>query len=209
MGNGAQAIGDGTANTAIGANASANLANSAAWGAGATATRANQQVFGTAANTYTMAGIASAASKTAQGAPTSLVTSNASGDLAAYTPSELGLATSSDVAGLQSDINRLGSDVAGLQSDINRLGRRDQQLTEGIATVASLAQPILLPGQHFAMRAGWGGFDDANAVGFSAAGVLANNLLRPGFGSLVLDGGVGVGTNQGEVAGRAGMSFGW
>jgi hypothetical protein len=96
-----------------------------------------------------------------------------------------------------------------LQSDINRLGRRDQQLTEGIATVASLAQPILLPGQHFAMRAGWGGFDDANAVGFSAAGVLANNLLRPGFGSLVLDGGVGVGTNQGEVAGRAGMSFGW
>jgi trimeric autotransporter adhesin len=103
----------------------------------------------------------------------------------------------------------LQSDVAGLQTDINRLGRRDEDLTEGIATVASLAQPILLPGQHFAVRAGWGGFDDANAVGVSAAGVLATNLIRPGYGSLVVDGGVGIGTNQGEVSGRAGLNFGW
>jgi hypothetical protein len=131
----------------------------------------------------------------AGGAPTSLVTSNSSGDLAAYTFAELGLATTGD--------------VSNLQSQINRLGRRDKELTEGIATIASLAQPILLPGQHFAMRAGWGGYDDASAVGFSAAGVVASNLLSQGRGTLTLDGGVGFGTSEGEVAGRAGMSFGW
>jgi hypothetical protein len=59
------------------------------------------------------------------------------------------------------------------------------------------------------MTAGWGGFDNANAVGFSAAGVLADNLFRPGSGTLALYGGVGVGTSEGMIAGRAGLSFGW
>jgi hypothetical protein len=112
-----------------------------------------------------------------------------------YTPQQLGLASTSQVAGLQSQIDHLGA--------------RDNELAEGIATVAALAQPVILPGQRFAMRAGWGGYDDANAIGLSAAGVLAQNLLRPGSGSLVLDGGVGFGTQEGEVAGRAGLSLGW
>jgi trimeric autotransporter adhesin len=152
-------------------------------------------MFGTASNTYTMAGITSGASRTAQGAPTHLVTSNTGGDLAAHTFAELGLATTGD--------------VAGLQTQINRLGRRDRELTEGIAAVSALAQPIHLPGQHFAVRAGWGGYDDANAVGFSAAGVVASNLLSQGRGTLTLDGGLGFGTDEGEVAGRAGATIGW
>jgi hypothetical protein len=152
-------------------------------------------MLGTASTTYTMAGIASDASKSAQGAPTHLVTSNAAGDLAAYTAGDLGLATAGQ--------------VSGLQSQINSLGRRDRELTEGLAAVASMAQPVLLPGQRVAMRAGWGGYDDSNAVSFTMAGVLAGNLLRPGFGSLVIDGGLGVGTDQGELAGRAGLTFGW
>lgn len=151
--------------------------------------------MGTASTTYTMAGVASDASKLAQGSPTHLVTSNSSGDLAAYTFSELGLAS--------------GGDVLNLQGQINHLGRRDDELTEGIAAVVALAQPILDPGQSFGMTAAWGGFDDANAVGVSAAGVLRRNLLRPGSGTLALFGGVGVGTSEGQVAGRAGMSFGW
>jgi len=48
--------------------------------------------------------------------------------------------------------------------------------------------------------AGWGGFDDANAVGVSAAGLLAGNLIRIGLGTLVLDGGLGIGTDQFEGA---------
>ena len=94
--------------------------------------------------------------------------------------------------------------MSNLQSQINGLGRRDRELTEGIASVAALAQPMLLPGQHFAMRAGWGSYDDANAVGFSAAGVVASSLLSQGRGTLTLDGGVGFGTSEGEMAGRAG-----
>jgi len=217
---GTNAFAAGTGDTAVGQGASvgadngsafgtgaivlAGHTNSTAIGAGATTTRANQVMVGTSSTTYTTPGITSSASKSAQGSPTHIVTSNAGGDLAAYTPSELGLLTTADLSGFATQ-----GDVSNLQSQINRLGRRDQKLTEGIATVASLAQPILLPGQHFAARAGWGGFDDANAVGISAAGVLASNVLSQGRGTLTLDGGVGFGTDEGEVAGRAGMSFGW
>jgi hypothetical protein len=88
-------------------------------------------------------------------------------------------------------------DVAGLQSQINRLGKRDDELTEGLAAVVALAQPILRSGQHFGVSAGWGGYADVSAIGFSAAGVLADNLLRPGSGTLALYGGLGVGTSEG------------
>jgi hypothetical protein len=71
------------------------------------------------------------------------------------------------------------------ETQIDRLAQRDNKLAEGIAIVAALAQPVLLPGQHFAMRAGWGGYDSANAVAFSAAGVIADNLLRSGHGNPV------------------------
>ena len=210
MGLAAEAIGDGTRNTAVGSGSKANFANSAAFGANATATRTNQMVFGVAAgpgaagNTYTMGGITSSTSKAAQGAPTSLVTSNATGDLAAYTFSEIGLATTADLSGFATK-----GDLSGLQSQINRLGRRDSELAEGIATAVALAQPMMMPGQHFAMRAGWGNFDGSDAIGLSAAGVLANNMLRPGSGTLILDGGVGFGTDEGIVVGRAGATFGW
>jgi hypothetical protein len=142
-----------------------------------------------------MAGIASNASRQVQGAPGYLVTSNVDGDLAAYTPSQLGLASTSD--------------VQGLQMQINRLDRRNDELTEGIASSAALAQPIFLPGQSFAMQVSWGNFDSANAFGVTAAGVVARNLLRPGGGALVLNGGVGVGTDQGVVTTRVGLGFGW
>ena len=54
-----------------------------------------------------------------------------------------------------------------------------------------------------------GNFDNANAFSVSAAGVLADNLLRPGGGTLALYGGVGVGAEEGMVTSRAGVSFGW
>ena len=181
VGQGARVEADNGSSFGTGATVLAGHTGSTAVGAGATTTRADQVMLGTASDTYTMAGITSGASKAAQGAPTHLVTSNASGDLAAYSYSELGLATQKDVG----------------------------RLNEGIAAVAALAQPILDPGQSFGMTPAWGGFDDANAVGVSAAGVLARNLLRPGSGTLALFGGVGFGTNEGQVAGRAGMSFGW
>jgi autotransporter adhesin len=205
--NGGAAFGDfasasGANSTAIGPHSSAAYANSAAFGNGAEATRENQQVFGTVSNTYTMAGLTTKASRHAQGTPAYIVTSNAGGDLAAYTPHQLELASTSDIDSLRGGINSL-------QGDINRLGNRDLELTEGIATAAALAQPVLRSGQHFGVTAGWGGFDNANAVAFSAAGILTDNMFRPGIGTLALYGGVGVGTDEGVVTSRAGVSFGW
>jgi hypothetical protein len=195
VGQGAQVLADQGSAYGAGAVVGAGHTNAAAFGAGAATTRANQQVFGTEQNTYTMTGIASNASRQAQGTPSYLVTSNAGGDLAAYTPGQLGLATSGD--------------ISGLQGQINGLGRRDNELTEGIATSFALAQPILEAGQRFGMTAAWGSSDEANAIGFSAAGVLARDLLRPGSGTLALFGGLGVGTKEGQAGGRAGISFGW
>jgi hypothetical protein len=179
IGKGAQAIGSGTSNTAVGANAHANFANSSAFGAGATATRENQQAFGTATNTYTMAGLASVASKAAQGTPTHLVTSNAQGDLAAYTFAELGLATSSDLA---------------------ETNRRVQTNTQGVAIALSLAgTPMLLPSEAIAVAAGWGTFEGESAFGASGAVRVDRNVQ--------LNGGIGFAGNS--VGGRAGVRVGW
>jgi hypothetical protein len=204
VGAGARVEADSSSAFGTGAHVLSGHTNSTALGTGATTTRANQIMMGTGTTTYTMAGIASNASKAAQGSPTHLVTSNAAGDLAAYTPHELGLATTADLAGFATK-----GDVSALQGQIDKLDQRDRKLTEGLAVVASLAQPMMLAGQKFAMRGGWGGYGDANAVSFTAAGVLAQNVLRQGYGTLVVDGGVGFGTDEGETVSRAGLSFGW
>jgi hypothetical protein len=181
--------------TSIGAHSQASGRNSSAIGTGAVATRDNQVAVGSAASTYTLAGVTSSQSKQRQSGPVEIVTSDGGGNLATANSKQLGLASQSQ--------------VSGLSSRVDALGQRDNQLTEGIAVVASLAQPILPSGKQFAMRAGWGAYDGANALGFSAAGVVASNLLRPGAGVVILDGGLGVGADEGEVAGRAGLNFAW
>jgi hypothetical protein len=54
----------------------------------------------------------------------------------------------------------------------------------------------------------WGGFDSENAIGLSAAGVVARDLLGSGT-RVSLGGGGGVGTRKGRVGGRAGVQFSW
>lgn len=192
--NGPQAIGDrsfaggvasvaqGTSSLAMGDGAEALMDNSTAIGTGAQATRAGQQAFGTATNTYTMAGISSAASKAAQSGPTQLVTTDANGNLA--------------------------TDGGAIQSQINALGKRDDELAEGIAISLALNLPIFHAGQTFAVNVGWGGFDGENALGFTAAGVVNQGGLGPGS-TVTLYGGVGAGGNEGTVAGKSGVSFGF
>ena len=63
-------------------------------------------------------------------------------------------------------------------------------------------------GQSFALRMGYGNFDGSSAVGVAAAGLLD----KGSFGdrsTVTLDGGVGFGTSDGTVAGKAGLTFGW
>jgi hypothetical protein len=96
--------------------------------------------------------------------------------------------------------------VESINQSIKSLSKRDRELADGIAISLALAQPIFQPGQRFAMRAGWGNFDGSNALGVSAAGLLAS--FNNG-NTIVLDVGFGGGTRQNVYAGRAGLTFGW
>lgn len=94
------------------------------------------------------------------------------------------------------------------QRQIGSLRDRDKELSEGVAIALSLGAPTFLPGQEFAMRAGWGNFDGSDVFGVTAGGVID----RGSFGhnsSVILDGGVGFGLDTNTVAGKAGLSFGW
>lgn len=183
IGNSANATQDG--NIAIGQFANASHANSTAFGAGAQTTAANQMMFGTATNTYTMAGIASAASKAAQSGPVQVVTSDAGGNLATMDLAAL--------AGGSADLNEINS----------RLDRHDRKIeknTEGIAIALAMAGvPTLTQTETFAMSANWGAFEGEN--GFAAGGAL-----RVGQ-NMQVNGGIGFGGET--VGGRAGVRLGW
>ena len=174
--------------TAIGDNTVATQANSAAFGEGATASRANQQAFGTAANTYTMAGIASAASRSAQGAPTHFVMSNAGGDLAAFTPAELGLATAGDLNVINARLGEIDSVAS-------------KALTGVAMAFAMAGVPNLMPHEKFALAVNYGTFQGRHGVAFNTALKLHDNVQ--------LTAGVGYGANERLVGGRAGLRFGW
>jgi hypothetical protein len=193
IGNGVQVAG---ANAiAIGTGANANFDNSAAFGNGATVTRTNQQVFGTAGNTYTMPGIASAASKATQSGPLQVVTSVSSGNLATNTAAGLGLATSSDINSINSQLGIINSRI----SDID--GRTTKALNGVSMAFAMAGTPWLLPAERFAVSMNWGGFEGTSGVALNAAFRVGANVQAGG--------GVAYGANGGGVGGRAGLRFGW
>src|SRR4029078_10145796 len=117
----------------------ATFDNSAAFGTGAVGTRANQQVFGTAASTYTLAGLPSAASKAAQFGPTQLVTSDAAGNLATTSMSSMGIATMTDVAGINSRIASINTEIAGINSRLTDIQTEERR---GIAAAVAIASPM-------------------------------------------------------------------
>lgn len=185
MGESAAATGVGA--TAIGQGAQANFANSAAFGAGAQTTAANQVAIGTATNTYTMGGLTSAASTAAQTGPVSVVTTDASGNLAAVDLASLGLGASSTAL---SEIN-------------SRLDEHDKKIsknTEGVAIALAMAGvPTLTASEKFAMSANWGTFEGENGFAGGAAVRLDSNIQ--------VNGGIGFGNET--VGGRAGVRIGW
>lgn len=104
-------------------------------------------------------------------------------------------------AAQQIQINENTADILALQSNVQDLQQRDEELAEGIAVSMAIDAPLLRSGQTFAMRGGWGNFDGTHAAGVSAAGAISQNV--------VVDAGVGWGTSQGTVAGKAGVTIGW
>ena len=194
MGTGAIASGDGTINaiinnTAIGTAAHATGANSTAIGNGATATRADQQMFGTASNTYTMAGINTAASRAAQVGPTSIVTSDTAGNLAARSFADLGLASQSDISGINGRLDALNGRI----NDVNREARGGIAL----ALAASGLQFDTRPGK-VSLSGGYGNFkgESGFAVGLGYA-VSESMRFNAAFTAV----------RQGDIGARVGASW--
>ena len=200
--NGGAAFGDaaiatGTNATAVGPGASATFANSSAIGTGASTTAANQMALGTASNTYRMPGITSAASLAAQSGPTSFVTTDANGNLAA---------TSLSVP----NISNLTANVAALQQGFNTLQYDLQQGLHKANTGTAIALALggmanLQPGRRFALSGGWGNFQGNNALGVGATALVYDSKSY----AVVANAGVGFGVDTNVVGTRGVVSLQW
>ena len=207
IGNGATVGADNA--TAIGNGANATFANSAAFGNGATATRANQQMFGTATNAYTMVGITSAASQAAQSGALQLVTTDSGGNLAGRTAASLGLASTTDITAINSQIGGINSqlgiinaEIAGINNRLNDVDNRTSKALNGVAMAFAISGvPWLQPTERFAVAANWGTFQGTNGVALNAALRLGRNVQA--------EGGIAYGANGGGIGGRAGVRMGW
>lgn len=137
----------------------------------------------------------SIASKTAQGAPTHIVTSNAAGDLAAYTFDELGLDDPADIISIQNELNALNA-------RIDAVNRKADKAIEGVAMAFAMAgAPNLLPHERFAMTGSWGTFEGENGLAVNAVVRLAKRMQ--------LNGGVAWGLKESMAGGRVGLRLGW
>ncbi len=179
MGQGATA--SGVSSTALGQGSTAAFANSTAIGSGVTTTRANQVAVGTATNTYTLAGVSSAASLAAQSGPLRVVTTDAAGNLAtaSFAP----------------------QDISTLQSSVGVLQQQMKQAFEGTAIAIALGGTALPDNKKFAISTNWGNFRGQNAAGVSAQYRISNNL--------VANVGLGGGFQQGGIGSRAGVTLAW
>ena len=185
------AVGEGATAGGLGALSFGNLAsaaqdNSAAIGNGATSTRANQFVLGNAANTYTLTGIDSAASRAAQTGDTRFVTSDANGNLATASGPSVGALTSA-----------IGSNTAGVAANSRAITRNE----EGIAMAMALKAPYVPADRSYAMSAGVGAFGGSQALAVSMGARLNANTQ--------IDAGVTYGFNQRQVGGRVGVTWAW
>ncbi|OKO79856.1 YadA-like family protein, partial [Bradyrhizobium sp. NAS96.2] len=176
--------------TALGAGASASFSNSTAIGAGAAATAANQVAIGTASNTYRMAGVASAASLAAQSGPVSFVTSDAAGNLAtsSFNPA---------------NITSLQSQFTSLQSQV--MDNRFEARSGTAVALAAGSMPALQPGRKFALSAGYGNFEGANAFAIGATALLYDSKNY----AIIANAGGGIGLERSVAGGRGAVSIQW
>jgi trimeric autotransporter adhesin len=178
---GSNSIANGTNATALGAGSTATFSNSAAIGSGAATTRVNQVAVGTSTNTYTLAGVSSAASLAAQTGPVKVVTADAQGNLATASFSP--------------------QDISGLQSNVSVLQQQMRQAFEGTAIAIALGGASLPSDKRFAISTNWGNFRGQNAVGVAAQMRLTDYA--------VANLGIGGGFAQGGIGSRAGVTFAW
>jgi trimeric autotransporter adhesin len=188
---GANAVATGNNSSAFGAGAQAAFINSAAFGAGAVASRANQVVLGTTTNTYTLPGLTSAASNSAQSGTTQVVTTDAQGNLGTV-----------PLSGLGGGGGGAPFDPSALTAAIGQMDHRVNKAFTGVAMSFAMAGvPTVLPNEKFVFTLNWGTFQGENGSAVSAAfriykNVQANASFAYGFRE-----------NMGGA--RAGLRFGF
>lgn len=188
---------------AIGNSAVARADGAVAIGNGAVATRENQFALGTAANTYTTAGITSAASKAAQTGPTQLVTSDAGGNLATTSAASLGLATTTDLGAVNTQLSSVNTQLSALGSRMDVMNAQiDSNRTEarqGIAAAMALTSPSM---PSAAGRTSWA-VNAAYFRGETATGASLAHRLNTDF-PLAITGGYTYGGGSAH-GGRVGL----
>jgi len=85
---------------------------------------------------------------------------------------------------------------------------RIDENTEGVAIALALQNPDLVGNESFGLSVNWGGFDNANALGVAATGVLGRDVFGAGD-RLSIAGGVGIGMDDDTVGGRVGAQLSW
>jgi hypothetical protein len=159
-------------------------------------------VIGNTQNTYTLAGLPSAASRAAQTGSTNFVTSDAGGNLALSDFGPANIATlNNQVASLDGRVGSLESRVGGLEANVASLHRGLQRSYEGTAIALAMAGVTLPNDKNFAISGNWGTFRGENGFAATAVARITNNLYAHG--------GVGFGADHNSVGGRAGVTFAW
>ena len=180
---------------AIGDRSSANADNSVAIGAGVSTTRANQVAVGSESSTYTLAGVSSTASQTAQSGPTELVTADANGNLATidgatFLDARFNGALSAQNARIDAQGRRIDSNADDIEE--NRAG---------IAIALAMESPYVPANATFALSGGFGYYENESAFAFATS-----YRASPSF---VLSAGVGSGLNEKTVGARVGAQYSW
>jgi autotransporter adhesin len=184
----------GAAGISLGGGNNVAQAGAVAIGNGVTTTRANQIAVGNGGNTYTLAGINSAASLAAQTGAVRVVTADAAGNLATAN------ITIPDVGGLTNQVSALDGRVGALESSVLRLRRDMQRSFEGTALAMAMAGAVLPAGKNYALSGGWGTYRGENAFAASGVARLTDNLYAQAAIGLGMKGGVG---------GRLGLTLAW
>jgi hypothetical protein len=116
------------------------------------------------------------------------VTSDANGNLATQSASDLGFATRQD--------------IAGINNQLYDLANRTNKAFTGVAMAFAMAGvPTLLPNEKVAMAFNYGAFEGANGLAF--------NITTRINAHLQFNAGLAYGPNQDIAAGRVGLRMGW
>ncbi len=202
-------IASGINSTAVGAAANATGANSAAIGAGATASGTNATAIGTGAtaanSNSTAVGQGAATTKNNQlvlGTNNETVTApGMNSNLSRQRQSgPLGVVTSDNAGNLASDNGALYKELTGVKA--------------GAAIAMALSDPVLSGSESAGVKMNVSTFDGANALGVSAAGVIARNMFNS-KNQFTISAAVGVGQastfgyTRTMTGARGGAQFTW